>query len=251
MRSEVHIKLNDLAFPNLPPYPRDDVRFRQSVVDSIDREYEGFRRFGNVDVTFFGDFVCIALTTHDQVNPVSIAVEELKAGRLAEGISLVRFLLACAPDEPNLLYLLGSALSDIGELDEAEGCLCRAIELRPTFSDAMVNLGVALDRMMRPVDAIRILRKALNLDPANAHAHRNLGGCLAKSGRDFAEAQYHFERAVQILPTDQQAWFGLAGLYFSLGQTDASRAACHRVLAIDPGGSLSAHARNLLDRLRR
>ena len=58
----------------------------------------------------------VALTSDDGVNPVALALADLKAGRVDDGVSLLEFLHASAPEDPEVLFLLGSCLSDRGDL---------------------------------------------------------------------------------------------------------------------------------------
>jgi Tfp pilus assembly protein PilF len=67
---------------------------------------------------------------------------------------------------------------------------------------------VALTQLDRPEEAIREYQIALQLDPADAAAHNNLGWTLANQGR-IAEAVPHFERALAINPQYENARLNL------------------------------------------
>lgn len=249
MKTAFRVKLADLELENLDNAPAGSGEFRQKVMEALEHEYRAFARLGKVEITLEGDWATVELTTDDGVNPVGVAVSEVKAGRVSEGVSLLRFLHACAPDDPQVLFLLGSCLSDAGDLERAEAYLHRAVELNPSFVDALINLGVVLCRMKKLDSAAEILSKAVQLDPANPYAHRNLGACIASSGQDFARAQNHLERAVELAPTDQQAWLALGRLYQTQGKTDAARTACMRVLEISKESPYAEYARMLLSQL--
>src|SRR5436309_409670 len=55
-----------------------------------------------------------------------------KAGQIAQAERIYRELLAHAPDNPDLLHLLGNALRFRGELDEAIERLQRAVLFAPS-----------------------------------------------------------------------------------------------------------------------
>ena len=58
-------------------------------------------------------------------DPVEIAVGKLKRGQYREGIQLLELVRSRTPDDPAVLYNLGMALSDPGQLDRAVGHLAR------------------------------------------------------------------------------------------------------------------------------
>jgi protein O-GlcNAc transferase len=249
MKSEFIIRLADLELPVPKGEPRSGPAFRKKVVEALERTYQGFRRVGTLEISVAEETVSVALTTDDRVNPVALALADLKAGRVDDGVSLLEFLHASAPEDPEVLFLLGSCLSDRGDLPRAEAYLRRAVDLQPRTADWFVNFGVVLSRMNKLVEAEEAFSKAVELAPGNPYAHRNLGACVARAGHNFTKAQRHLEQAVALAPRDPQSWFGLAGLYQSQGKTDAARSACQRVLAIEPGGPLASHAQALLKQL--
>lgn len=249
MKSEFVLRLADLAIPGLPTGPIVSADSQRKAIRAIEDEYQLFRRIGSIEVTFQGEFVRVAFTSNDRIDPIDVAISELKAGRVSEGIELLQFLHANSPDDPNVLYFLGSSLSDLGDLAHAESYLRRALEIRPNFPDALVNLGVALSRLNKTDEAVEILKKAVEFDPKNAFAHRNLGAGIAKLGRDIAAAQAHLEHAVQLAPMDIQSWLGLAGVYKTQGNFAAAKEACTKVLQIAPQSPLAPHARAMLQQL--
>lgn len=249
MRSEFIIRLADLDLPVPKGEPRSGAAFRKNVVEALERTYQGFRKIGKLEISVADESVSVVFTTDDGVDPIALAVADIKAGRVDEGVSLLEFLHASAPDDPEVLFLLGSCLSDRGDLERAETYLRRAVELQPRSADLLINLGVVLSRTAKLVEAEEVLSKAVELAPRNPYAHRNLGACVARAGHNSAKAQKHLEQAVALAPQDPQSWFGLARLYQIQGKADASRSACQRVLAIEPGGPLAGFAQALLKQL--
>lgn len=85
--------------------------------------------------------------------------------------------------------------------DEAEGHYKRAIEIRPTFSEAKVNLGNLYLDEGRLEQAIALYKQALNdmLYPTPYIAETNLGWAYFKKG-DSARALEHLRAAVTTNP---------------------------------------------------
>ena len=72
-----------------------------------------------------------------------------------------------------------------------------AAENAPHDAAAHFNLGVLLEDLKRPQDAVAAYREAIRLDPLFADAHYNLG-LLCEALGEKAEAIKHFHNAQKI-----------------------------------------------------
>ena len=77
----------------------------------------------------------------------------------------------------------------------------RAIEIDPASAKAHLNLGIVLARQDRLNEADEHLRESLRLDPDDAEAHYNLAFLLANRG-DLRDAERHLAEAVRLAPKD-------------------------------------------------
>lgn len=84
-----------------------------------------------------------------------------------------------------------------------------------------------------PDEAIAAYEQALNLDPALAEAHLNLGRLLHERG-DLAGAERHYALALTSRPDDPLAVFNLGVALQDQGKLEAAVAAYERALAADP-----------------
>lgn len=99
--------------------------------------------------------------------------------------ALMCFERALALDQdPNYYCSLGVMLLDKGELQRARGLLERAIELKPDFALAYRNLGIVLDGLGKPDEAVACYNKALLLHPDSRDARYCLGATQLLQG-DF------------------------------------------------------------------
>jgi tetratricopeptide (TPR) repeat protein len=94
------------------------------------------------------------------------------------------------------------------------------------------NLGCELDAAS-PEEARHAYHQALELDPAMADAHVNLGR-LYHEDRQPAQAEAHYRAAVQQTSNDPIVHFNLAVLLEELGRTDEAIQAYRCALAADP-----------------
>ena len=77
----------------------------------------------------------------------------------------------------------GNALCGMRKFQEASVAYRRAIELKPDYVEAYMNLGIALHDLGRLDGAIEACRQAIRLEPGCAEAHYNLGNMLHHHGR--------------------------------------------------------------------
>ena len=190
--------------------------FRTALKTYLTAEFGRFGGWNSVDVD--NHIIEVSWTPDRQpANPVAQIVEKLQHGDYRGAITLLRLFLSDQPTDVNLLYNLGMALSDTGQLDDAVNYLRRAVTLAADFTNARVALGVALQRQGKNSDAIAALNEAVTRDPQNSFAQRNLGACLLKAART-EEAEKHLRQAILLDPKDQQAMYGLAEVLMALGR---------------------------------
>jgi HemY protein len=111
------------------------------------------------------------------------------------------------PGDAQGLAHIGSCLSDLGRLEEAEAYLRRALE---GLDDALThyNLGVVLATTGRLDEAIAEYRKALDRNPAELNARNNLATALARQGKVSAAVA----ELREVLARDPENRIALANL---------------------------------------
>lgn len=107
---------------------------------------------------------------------------------------------------------LGALHADLGELDEAQRELERALSADPGDPRALENLGALALRQDDPASALGWLERAVSVDPRAFSAWNLRGVALAKSGR-FDEALASIERALAIFPESSDAEANLAATW--------------------------------------
>ena len=147
--------------------------------------------------------------TNGGTNQVERAFRMLQAGQLESAVPILKAHVASHPDDLEALHNLGMALSDLARLDEAMEFLHKALEVDRKHTDTLVALGVAYQRSRMPQEALGYLLMALDEEPDNPYAHRNIGAVLGNLGR-YEEAEPHFRSAYEASPRDQMNVYGLA-----------------------------------------
>jgi tetratricopeptide (TPR) repeat protein len=115
-----------------------------------------------------------------------------ESGDVQKAIDQFQGALAKAPDDPDLQLRVGSAYVVIGRPDDALPMLRKVLEKRPTSAEAYHYIGRALMLKGRAgqADALRHLRRAVELDPNRAEFHVY----LAWAANDAQPAQLELAR---------------------------------------------------------
>lgn len=109
-----------------------------------------------------------------------------EASRLSEkrkrGVSIMKAYVKNNPQDWHTLTMLGSACGGLGDYDEAEVYLRRALELNPDHAVANYSLGLALERKNNLDAAIHHFTRALTDNLLQAEAYVCLGGIYIQKG---------------------------------------------------------------------
>jgi predicted O-linked N-acetylglucosamine transferase (SPINDLY family) len=173
----------------------------------------------------------------------ALALEQHRAGRLAEAELGYRAILQQAPEHADSLNLLGVIALQSGNLESALALVQRAVALRPDAAVCRNNLGQVLERHGREDEAAGCYEAAIELDPSYAEAHNNLGVLRARRDR-LKDAEAHYLKAIELDPDYAEPHTNLGNLLKDRGELDAS-IACHR-RAIEIRPDLSQLHSNLL-----
>ena len=140
-------------------------------------------------------------------------------GRYAEALASADVAVEQAPDsfEMHAHANLGRTLNALGQYEEAEPHLRRAIALNPQAKSPHFGLGAALYGQGRYAEALAATRVAIERDPDFVKAHFNLGVILSALER-FEEAELHLRRAIALNPQDMDASQELAEVLLRMGQ---------------------------------
>ena len=184
----------------------------------------------------------INITWNANTDPLPKVADILQNGNYAGGILLLELFLSHHPDDTNVLFNLGMAYSDQGNLERSIELLRKLIEKEPEHTNGRVALGVALLRSKQTEEGIRELQIAAEQDPDNPWARRNLGAGLLQAGK-AGEALEHFQRAAELSPNDQAAWFGYAQAHEMNGEIQEADQIYIKVIDMDEFGEMAELAR--------
>jgi Flp pilus assembly protein TadD len=150
---------------------------------------------------------------------VNLALAYFRLNRTADAVGALEKAAALAPNDPRVLFQLGSAYVDMKDLPKAAA-----------------SLEAGLSRATDPKD------------PAVYEARVTLAGVHFASGAG-EKAQQQYEAALALQPTGAAALLGLGRIQFSRGNTAEAVATFQKVVAAHPGTPQAAEANTFIAEL--
>ena len=111
-----------------------------------------------------------------------------------------------------------------GRLAEAIEQFTKAIEINPTYVQAIIKLGITQQELGRTDEAIETFKRALEVHPGFVDMHYRLG-LLYTEGKDFDKAVEHLKLAVAGAPDSARIRAFLAMSLQNMGLMDRAAAA--------------------------
>jgi tetratricopeptide (TPR) repeat protein len=155
-------------------------------------------------------------------------------GDIERAASMAAKALSDGLEHPMALNLVALKLENEGRIEEALTRLRRAVELAPRDIGARNALGLCLNRMEAPEEALEHFDAVLAVDPSFAPAYYNRGSAFDALGQlDKAESDYR--RALGLMPDNAGAMSGLASIQSRRGAYGDARAMAEQAVARIPG----------------
>ena len=193
-----------------------------------------------------------------------------ESGRDEQALPVIRRAIALDPLDGDLRRLFGSILVDLDRADDAVLAYRDAVRLEPQKIRSILGLGAALEasgaedeafdhylstgtrfgRAGAPWEAIPILKRAVELLPADAGARNALGSAYMTVGLT-EQALEQFQQAVVLDPAKIEAWYNLGLAADGMGRIDEAIRAYQGFVERAPPKLQQpiAHARTRIDAL--
>lgn len=172
-------------------------------------------------------------------------------GLLHEARRIYEQILNIDANHFDALYLLGVVAMQLNEHELAIKLITRAIEINPHSDVCFYNLGVALQALGRFDEAVASYDQAIRIEPAHADAYSNRGNAL-QALKHFEAAVLSYDRAIRINPGNADYSFNQGVAYQELDQMDAAITCFDRAIALQPGYAAAHYNRgNALRVLKR
>jgi protein O-GlcNAc transferase len=126
-----------------------------------------------------------------------------------------------APEDAGLTLVVGNALANAGQDEQALPILEHAHAMAEKSTDAAYQLALVLQRLNQVEKAIPLLKSVVEAEPNNADALINLGLALSQA-HEARDAVPFLQRAIQLRPDNVTAHQDLAAAYLQVNETDAA-----------------------------
>ena len=162
------------------------------------------------------------------------AQEAIKRKDNKDAIGLLREILSIDQKDFVVWTELGTVQFKQGEIGEAEKSYLSALQEKPTFLLALLNLGKLQMSEKKFEAAIEVLTRAVEVEPKSADANYFLGESYLQI-RKGSKAVGFFEEALRLDPIGKaEAHFRLGSLYKGAGMKDKAVAEYEKFLAKKP-----------------
>lgn len=159
--------------------------------------------------------------------------QQLDLGKAAAAEQAFREVQRRFPGLLSTSVNLGSALTAQNRLDEATECLNEALKQDPFCVQALVNLSVISIKRKDISGARQLLERAIGIDPLSFEARYNLAVVLMKL-RQLPEATRMLEEAARLRPDHPYVRHNLAGVRWHRGEYGAAEQALRDALRLAP-----------------
>jgi protein O-mannosyl-transferase len=156
------------------------------------------------------------------------------ANRLDEAIYHCSRAIQLKPDFLQAHIEMSYLFRLAGRMDEAAAECLKCLEIKPDEPNALNGIGVVFGMKGKPDLAVKYFSLALQFNPNFAEAHNNLGYALTLQGKND-EAEAHFRDALRLDPYSAITHYHLGCILVQKGQLDEAISHFKQALLINPG----------------
>jgi Flp pilus assembly protein TadD len=148
---------------------------------------------------------------------------------------------AAEPDLPYALVNAGYAYSRLNRLNDAERVLRRAVDLAPADADTLDQLGLVLAKQNRLDDAKGFFQRAIEAKRDHVSAISNLAVLYLQQNRP-SEAVAALRYGIRVAPGDERLYLNLAKVYVQTGDRERARDVMRQLLTEKPDSEIARNA---------
>lgn len=162
-----------------------------------------------------------------------LAIAFVRAQQFTDAANAIQRAIALAPGNAGLYLTAANIQQDRGDLPGAIELLRHSVQVEPAFAQGHNNLGIMLTDAGRVDEAIPAFREAIRLNPGYARAHANLAAAQVRS-LQFSDALASAQRAVELQPDYAHAHHLMGNALVMTGQTAAAEQALKNAIRLKP-----------------
>jgi adenylate cyclase len=170
---------------------------------------------------------------------------DMSGEAMATAAKYAELALAKDPEDPYGHYVAGIAVRYLGDRSRATREFAKALELSPNYAPAINASGV--DELLNgnPEKAIRLIERAMRLDPAATQQYLHFLGIAYFVLCKFETAAVQFRERILLVPETDFSRAFYAAAMGHLGRTDEARQMWRELMTVNPRYDLEQHLKNL------
>lgn len=169
------------------------------------------------------------------------------SGKLAEAREVLHRVHAQNEQQEMELRLFeAQLLRDAKQYDAAYQVLQQTLAQHPDHPDLLYETALLADKLGRPEEMEKLLRKLIQLQPENANALNALGYSLLERNVRIDEGMQLVEQAYQLAPNDAAIMDSMGWGNYRQGKLDKSLDFLQRAYAANPDPEIAAHLGEVL-----
>lgn len=167
-------------------------------------------------------FSQLPASKHPEIQKGIAAAKQLIGQRNYRGAGdLLNRMLSIEPRNAELHFLTAIASESAGLFQQAINAYQQTVALAPEFLPALVNGAATLADDLRPLEALKLYRKAMTIAPSEQAVRQNIAATLANLRRRQEVVQHRAWLARKFPGLDSK--LALADAFDQAGQTDDAR----------------------------
>jgi tetratricopeptide (TPR) repeat protein len=145
-----------------------------------------------------------------------------------------------------LIMLESKFLLDAKQDTEAYKVLQQGLATLPNNPDLLYETAMMAEKVGKPIESEKLLRKLIKTKPDDAQAYNALGFSLLERNERIPEAVTLVEKALQLAPDDASIIDSVGWGYYRSGKLDESIKLLKRAFASNPNPEIAAHLGEVL-----
>lgn len=174
----------------------------------------------------------------------------MQHGKVKKGIGHLEKAVSLDPDFVEAQLLLGTALMDAQQWEQAERALRRVLEIRPRTAPALFALGAVYLHQTHYREAEKTLQEGLQIEPDSWQGHFTLGRVYYATG-DLAKAGPQAGRAIQLQPDFADAHLLAGNILLRARRPENALPMFEAYLRLAPKGAFAAQTREVVAKIKR
>lgn len=163
-------------------------------------------------------------------------IQGVAQGATDWGIKSFEEAIGLEPSNPVLYTELGRLYLASGDKEEAKDNFNKALEKKPDYVTATIQLALLLEKENILDEAVEKLESAVQKDSLNVEARFQLGRLYFNNNK-IDQAIEQFQIVVALVPNHSNARYSLGVAYANRGQTQLAIQEFEKVLELNPGNS--------------